>query len=70
MKKTGFNKLTAMLMALSMVIMLIPVISMTANAQTTKVTNEAELKNALESGATDITATGTITISSNSLTIN
>jgi ABC-type phosphate transport system permease subunit len=70
MKGIKFKKLTAMLAALSLMIMLIPTISMTANAQTTEVTNEAELKSALDSGATDITISGKVTISSNSLTIN
>jgi len=70
MKGIKFKKLTAMFAALSLLIMLVPIISMTANAQTTEVTNEAELKSALESGATDIAVSGKVTISSNSLTIN
>jgi hypothetical protein len=69
MKGIEFKKLTAILMTLTMIIMLIPIISLPASAAT-EVTNEAELKSALDSGATDITISGTVTISSNSLTIN
>jgi len=72
MKKTEFKKLTAALMVLSMSFMLITLaISMPANAETTFVTTETELKDALNSYKTDITISGsTIVIDSGSLTIN
>ncbi|MDR0493887.1 MAG: hypothetical protein LBH74_09685, partial [Nitrososphaerota archaeon] len=56
MKKIEFKKLTIILMALSMMIILVFAISMTANAATTtEVLTVAELQSALDSGVVDIT---------------
>lgn len=68
-KKSEFRKLAALCVALFMTCMLMPVISAPANAAT-EVSNESELKEALERGETDITITKATTITINSLTIN
>lgn len=68
MKKTEFKILMTALMALSMIVMLIPLVTMPVNAFP-EVTSESELKSALDSGEKDIAVNGIVTISK-SLTIN
>jgi len=68
MRGTEFKKLMAVLLALSMMIMLIPIVAMPVSAFP-EVTSESELKSALDSGEKDIAVNGIITISK-SLTIN
>jgi hypothetical protein len=68
MKKTEFKILMTALMALSMIVMLIPLVTMPVNAFP-EVTSESELKSALDSGEKDIAVNGIVT-NSKSLTIN
>ena len=74
-QKIELKKLSSALIVLSMMmILLMTLISMTANAATTiKVTNEAELRNALDRGETNIVITSTVTntiVLESSLTID